>query len=82
MVWRVGYLLDFQTTSPAAMGAQLHLISATSGGLASAKRELDVVFVHGLGGDPFSTMELSGSAMGIGLGSQAPQPLGLVQITK
>jgi hypothetical protein len=37
------------------MGAQLHLISATSGGQVSAERELDVVFVHGLGGDPFST---------------------------
>lgn len=37
------------------MGAQLHLISASSGSLVSAKRELDVVFVHGLGGDPFST---------------------------
>ena len=37
------------------MGAQLHLISATSEGLVSAERELDVVFVHGLGGHPFST---------------------------
>ena len=37
------------------MGAQLHLISATSEGLVSAERELDVVFVHGLGGHPFTT---------------------------
>lgn len=37
------------------MGPQLHPISATSGGSVCADRELDVVFVHGLGGDPFST---------------------------
>jgi hypothetical protein len=37
------------------MGAQLHLISSHSAGEAFAKRELDVVFVHGLGGDAFGT---------------------------
>jgi len=37
------------------MGARLHLISTHSAGEASAKRELDVVFVHGLGGDAFGT---------------------------
>lgn len=35
------------------MGAQLHRIS--SGVVASGPRELDRVFVHGLGGDPFGT---------------------------
>jgi len=37
------------------MGARLHLISSHSAGEAFAKRELDVVFVHGLGGDAFGT---------------------------
>lgn len=36
------------------MGAKLHLIS-TPPAEGPATRELDVVFVHGLGGDPFST---------------------------
>ena len=37
------------------MPAQLHSISTHPAGEVSAKRELDVVFVHGLGGDPFGT---------------------------
>jgi hypothetical protein len=37
------------------MGAQLHLISSQTAGKVSANRELDVVFVHGLGGDPVRT---------------------------
>jgi hypothetical protein len=37
------------------MGAQLHLISSHPACKASANRQLDVVFVHGLGGDPFGT---------------------------
>ena len=37
------------------MGAQLHLISSQTAGKVSANRELDVVFVHGLGGDPVHT---------------------------
>ena len=37
------------------MPAQLHPISSHSAGEAYAKRELDVVFVHGLGGDAFGT---------------------------
>jgi hypothetical protein len=37
------------------MGAQLHPISTHPSGEVAATRELDVVFVHGLGGDPFGT---------------------------
>lgn len=37
------------------MPAQLHLISTHPAGIVSEKRVLDVVFVHGLGGDPFGT---------------------------
>ena len=37
------------------MPAQLHPISTHPASEVSAKRELDVVFVHGLGGDPFGT---------------------------
>jgi hypothetical protein len=37
------------------MPAQLHPIFTHPASEVSAKRELDVVFVHGLGGDPFCT---------------------------